>query len=338
MNKLTHEQQFKQQQKQELFLKLTNENLLLYVLNENNKLITKKKVESVLKMYNVDYVVRDLSIFRMAMVHKSYLKRDFKNDKTIRLLMTKDKIGSENTLNKDIEPIALDKVKKALPLQTNSYERLEFLGDSVIRLIFSDYLYSRYENQNEGFLTRLRTKLENGESLAEITSKLELNEYAIIGRYYEVQNARVDNHHILEDIMESFVGALYEDGGYEICKEFFINLIEKELDIAQFLHIETNYKDTLLQYHHKLKWTDPIYGMIEQIGTEKKIFKMYVKDNNGIIKAYGYGSSKKKGEQEAARNALIIYGVLKEQESDNESEYEMEGSESEEYEYVTSDT
>lgn len=320
-----------QQIKQELFSKLTNDQLLLYVLNENNKLITKKKVEAVLNYYDVQYSISNLGIFQTAMVHESYLKRDFKNDKTIRLLMTKDKPndqdnnyerGREVTLNKDIEQIPSSKIKKTMPLQTDSYERLEFLGDSVVRLILTDYLYGRYEDQYEGFLTRLRTKLENGETLAKITSKLGLNEYAIIGRYYETQNARIDNYHILEDLMESFMGALYKDGGYDVCKVFFVNLIEKELDIAQFLHIETNYKDTLLQYHHKLKWSDPEYGLLEQAGTEKRIFKMFVKDGNNKIAGVGFGSSKKKGEQEAAKKALISYGVVKEEESDDESEYD----------------
>ena len=254
----THEQQIKQ----DLFAKLTNDDLLLYVLNENNKPITKDVIHNILKRYNVNYNIKNINLFQIALIHESYLKRDFKNDKSIRLYMTKDKIAEstgqiQSTLNKDIEPIPKNKIKKTMELQTESYERLEFLGDSVIRLILTDYLYERYKDQYEGFLTRLRTKLENGESLSEITKTIGLNEYVIIGRYYETQNARTENHHILEDLMESFMGALYKDSGLDVCREFFINLIEKEIDIAQLLYVETNYKDTLLQYHHRMNWTDP---------------------------------------------------------------------------------
>ena len=333
-----------QQIKQDLFSKLSNDQLLMYVLNENNKLITKKNIENILLKYGIQYQVKDIEIFQTAMVHESYIKRDYKIDKTLRLLMTKDKLNSDQlhtshlhdvTLNKEIEPIPHNMIKKTIPLFDKSYQRLEYLGDSVIRLIFAAYLYKRYADQYEGFLTRLRTKLENGEKLAEISLKIGLNEHMIIGRYYEVQNARLENHHILEDLLEAFIGALFKDGhhgdddfdgNYDICNQFFVSLIESELDIAELLHTETNYKDTLLQYHHKIKWGDPEYGMIEQSGTEKRIFKMFVKDGYNNISGIGYGSSKKKGEQEAAKNALIKYGEIKEESDDEELYYEYDES------------
>jgi dsRNA-specific ribonuclease len=313
-----------QQIKQDLYNKFTNDDLLLYVLNDSNKLITQIDVEKLLFKYGVKYKVNE-----------SYIKRDFKNDKSIRLALTKDKSIEvqdktnkqifvtmiQPNLNPDITPLRKDKIKKTLELETQSYERLEFLGDSVIRLILTDYLYERYQDQYEGFLTRLRTKLENGETMAEITKKIGLNQYMIIGRYFEQQNARLENQHMLEDLLEAFIGALYKDSNLDICRQFIINLVEKEIDIAQLLYVETNYKDTLLQHHHKMGWTDPEYNLVEQIGMEKRIFKMCVKDNDGKITGIGSGSSKKKGEQEAAKNALISYGVINENESDDEYDY-----------------
>ena len=330
---LTPEQQIKQ----DLYNRFTNDDLLLYVLNDNNKLIRQEDIEKLLLKYDVKYKVKDINLFRMALVHESYIKRDFKNDKSIRLALTKDKpieVPDKNNkqifitmiqpnLNPDITPLPKDKIKKTLELETQSYERLEFLGDSVIRLILTDYLYERYQDQFEGFLTRLRTKLENGETMAEITKKIGLNKFMIIGRYYEQQNARLENQHILEDLLEAFIGALYKDSDLDTCRNFFINLVEKEIDIAQLLYIETNHKDTLLQYHHKMGWTDPEYNLVEQIGTEKRIFKMCVKDNDGNNIGFGCGSSKKKGEQEAAKNALIKYGVINENDSEDEYEYEF---------------
>jgi ribonuclease-3 len=329
---LTNEQQIKQ----DLYNQFTNDDLLLYVLNENNKLIEIKDIEKILLKYDVKYKVKNITLFKTALIHESYIKRDFKNDKSIRLALTKDKLIEnfdknnkqfyttiQSNLNSDITPLPKDKIKNVLDLETISYERLEFLGDSVIRLILTDYLYERYKDQQEGFLTRLRTKLENGETMAEITKKIGLNNFVVIGRYYEQQNARTENQHILEDLLEAFIGALYKDSNINTCYTFFINLIEKEIDIAQLLYIETNHKDTLLQYHHKMNWTDPEYNLIEQFGTEKRIFKMCVKDNDGNNIGFGFGSSKKKGEQEAAKNALIKYGVINENDSDDEYEYNI---------------
>ena len=74
-------------------------------------------------------------------------------------------------------------------------------------------------------------KLENGEIMAEITKKIGLNKFMIIGRYYEQQNARLENQHILEDLLEAFMGALYKDSDLEVCRNFFINLVEKEIII-----------------------------------------------------------------------------------------------------------
>jgi dsRNA-specific ribonuclease len=225
------------------------------------------------------------------------------------------------TLNKDITKISPKKIPSAFKLQDESYERLEILGDSVIRLILTGYLFARFKNENEGFITRLRTKMENGEVLAVLSKKIKINEYAIIARFYELQNSRHENIHILEDIMEAFMGALFLEAGYEICNDFFVNLIEHEMDISQLLYNETNHKDTLLQYHHVHKWCDPEYGMLEQFGTEKKMFKMFVNGNDNNIAGIGIGTSKKKGEQDAALKALIKYGAIKENDDDTDEEY-----------------
>lgn len=319
--------------REELYNDLSYEELSHYIINENNKKITKKIIENILNNYDVKYKVQNIDIFQLAMIHTSYLKDDIKNNKTLRLILTKDKnptannniVSNENrhliTLNKDIVKIDPAKISKSFKLQDKSYERLELLGDSVIRLILTEYLLTRFEDKNEGFLTRLRTKMENGEILAMLSRKIKLNEYAIIARFYELQNSRQENIHILEDVMEAFMGALHMEAGYSVCKIFFVNLIQKEIDITELLGAETNYKDVLLQYHHVQKWCDPEYGMVEQFGTEKKMFKMFVNGNNNNIAGFGIGTSKKKGEQDAAKNALISYGAIKEHNDDTDEEY-----------------
>jgi dsRNA-specific ribonuclease len=285
-----------------------------YILNEKNILITKEYIESVMKKYSVDCTITDLSIFQTAMTHPSYLIRDdnyYKNTK-----------AKKNSI--DMDPIA--DASTAIPLQKRSYERLEFLGDSVIHLILAHYFYARYENENEGFMTRLRTKIENGETLSQLSIAIGLNKYVLISRYIEKNGGRENNTSILEDSFEAFMGALYLTIGFDKCRAFLFNIMEEEVDFAKVLHTETNYKDMLLQYFHQRKWKDPIYGVLDVSGPEnKKNFTMYVKCqktsndlSGGDVIASSVGTSKQAASQAVARQSLIHFGVLKEEDSDDE--------------------
>ncbi len=301
-------------------INIKDEDLYLYVLNEHNKLITKQHIEKILKKYGVSHKVKNLNRYQQAMTHSSYIERDLKNDRIIKIIK-----------EKNIQPI--DNPKNAIPLQKESYERLEFLGDSIIHCILADYLFNRYEEEQEGFMTRLRTKIENGETLSELANLLGFHEYAIIARNIEQGGGREKNINIFEDCFEAFIGALYLESDFDTCKKFLITLIQKEVDISQLLYKETNFKDLLLQYYHKMKWEDPEYGLEETIGPDengKKIFKMYVMgytkdEDNDIIWTKigrGSGSSKKKGEQDSAKQALLYYDAINENSDDESDEYE----------------
>ncbi len=301
-------------------INIRDEDLYLYVLNEKNKLISKQHIEKILKQYGIVHKVKNLDRFRQAMTHSSYVERDLKNDRIVKIIK-----------EKNLQPI--DDPKTAIPLQKESYERLEFLGDSIIHCILAEYLFNRYEDEQEGFMTRLRTKIENGETLSELANLLGFHEYAIIARNIEQGGGREKNINIFEDCYEAFIGALYLETDFDTCKKFIVSMIQKEVDISQLLYKETNFKDLLLQYYHKMKWEDPEYGLEETIGPDengKKIFKMYVKgytkdDDDEIIWTKigrGSGSSKKKGEQEAARQALLYYDVINENSDDEDDEYE----------------
>ncbi len=288
----------------------TNEQLMMYVLNENNKPITKKFLESIMKRYNISHKIQNIERFQIAMTHTSYLERDLKNDRLVKLVK-----------EKDLVPIPKSEINNAMKLKNVSYERLEFLGDSVIHLALADYLHDRYPDEQEGFMTRLRTKIESGPTLAHLSKVLGLHEYVIIARNIEQIGGREKNTHILEDAFEAFIGSLYLESSFEICKKLLINLIEDQVDMSTLIHVETNHKDTLLQWYHKWKWADPEYGSKGFIERDnKKIFKMYVKgfiqtergENEWVIIGEGEGTSKKKGEQEAARNALFKLGIIKE--------------------------
>ena len=283
----------------------------LYILNEKNKYITKDFINKLLMRYKINYKIKDLALFQRALTHESYVMRDLKNDKIVKLIK-----------EKSLEPIDQAYLPKTIPLQEESYERLEFLGDSLIHMVLADYLYNRYQDRDEGFLTKLRTKIENGQTLSNLARIMQLHEYVLLAKNIEDIGGRHSNDHIFEDTFESLLGALFKDSNkdYPMCERFIINVIEEHIDIAQLIYKETNYKDLLLQHHHKMKFPDPEYGQVGIIEkNNKKLFHMYVKGPTSAVAGDAIASSKRKAEQGAAQKALIKYGVLNE-DSDDETE------------------
>jgi dsRNA-specific ribonuclease len=282
--------------------KINEDDEILYILNENNKLIPPEFISSIINEYTgfKPKKIPYMELFQRAMVHRSYLIRDpnYENKKQV-----------EREREKDLEMKPIEHPELAVQLQPLSYERLEFLGDSVIHNVLADYLYHRYDEEDEGFMTKLRTRIENKEYLASLGKKVGLSEYVLISRRMDAHDARNKNPSIIEDSFEAFIGAMYENFGFEICKKFLFSLIEKEVDFVDILNTEINHKDRLLRYYHENKWRDPKYEMIENDGTDK-MFSMYVTDKDGKPFAFGVGLSKKKGEQMAAKNALIKLGII----------------------------
>ena len=303
-----------------------------FILNEKNKKITKKFIQAKLKEYDINHTVSNLETFQFAVTHRSYIVRDpqYINDNIE---------NYQYMIDGEVEPCPTP--NKAVPLQNGTYERLEFLGDSVIHIVLAEYLFDRYPNEYEGFMTRLRTKIENGQQLAKLCQQMGLDEYVLISRQVEMKGGRTKNIHILEDAFEAFVAALFLDSNrnFDLCKKFIVNFIEKEIDFANLLHIETNHKDSLLRYHHKMRWPDPVYSILGTYGPDHdKIFKMFVRDRNGKMFAIGQGNSKKAGEQDSAKQALIKYGEIEDPEHyEDESDAESDGSNLSEYSIIDSD-
>lgn len=294
---------------------------LEYILNEKNKYITKDYIKSVLKKNgNLDIEINHLEYFQRAMIHLSYLERNEK-------FYANNKTKAYQIQSTDIEPIDPEDIPNTIPLQDESYERLEFLGDAVLHNILAEYLFKRYDREDEGFMTKLRTKIENGDTLAILSEKIGLGSYIVISRYVELNGGRVNNRNILEDAFEAFIGALYLDAGYDVCRRFVNELIEKEIDLAQMLYTVTNFKEKVLQFFHLKKWQDPVYGTLDISGHENaKQFTMYIKckrtaQDEGEIVGIATASSKKDGEQMAAKNCLIHFGVYKDKD-EYEEEYE----------------
>jgi len=313
-------------------------NLINYILNEKNRVITKEYIRNTLSNYGIEYKVNDIKLFQIAMTHTSYIKKDYTNSKNFKSIFMGINLIGGDMLN----PISKEQIEFAVQLGIVSYERLEFLGDSILRQVISDYLFIRYKEMQEGNLTKLRSQIENSSSFAEMTRRIGLQKYVLLSRNQEVIKARDKNDKIQCDIFEAFVAAIYldkmgisyEDIGkdselvqklrseaYQVCFDFVIALIEDEIDLTELLETDTNYKDKLLQYYHECNWGDPKYNTMDILYDNsklgKKYFKMYVRDLDGNIIGIGTGSSKQKGEKIAAKKALQHLNVIP---NDNEDE------------------
>jgi ribonuclease-3 len=188
-----------------------------------------------------------------------------------------------------------------------SYERLEFLGDSVLNLIIAKFIFNKYMDKEEGFLTRIRTKLVNGKTLAFLANKIKLNKFLILSKNIEHIGGR-NNDRILEDVFEAFLCSLFKDLGYDYVEFFVINLINEHINFEE-IEKDNNYKDILLRYCQQNFNTTPSYKLVEtqnKQNTKKFTTVVIIKD---IEYESGVGKTKKLAEQEASKQTLIHFEV-----------------------------
>jgi ribonuclease-3 len=283
---------------------LGEEEIIQIPYNINNVLVTEEDIIKLLERFNVKLdKVNDIEKFREAFTHTSYCKKAIFTDAILN--DAKKELGNPSTL---------------LELREKSYQRTEYFGDRVLKLIVSMYLFYRYPNENEGFMTRLQTKLEDKTNLAIMSKEIGLGKYFIISKHIESMNGR-NVERIHEDVFEAFIGALFLSNGFEVCCLLIVNLLETLIDYSEKLYCDNNYKDILLRHHHTQEWTHPKYDIIYFEGpAHKRKYIVGVQKHNASdtdLKrdkyiGYGIGNSHKEGAQQSAKMALIIYGVLNE--------------------------
>jgi ribonuclease-3 len=187
-------------------------------------------------------------------------------------------------------------------------ERLEFLGDAVLELIVTEYLYKKYPEKNEGELTNWRAALVNAKILGELAKDLGFNDFLLLSKGEEKETGKA-RLYILANTFEALIGAIYLDQGYEVAKNFVEkNLIEKKLpeiiEKGLFKDPKTRFQE---EAQERVKIT-PTYKVLEEWGPDHaKHFIVGVFLGNELI-AKGEGSSKQEAEEEAAKNALKIKG------------------------------
>lgn len=188
----------------------------------------------------------------------------------------------------------------------SSNERLEFLGDSVLSIVVSDYIYKHYPNMPEGELTKLRASLVCEKSLCAFSRELELGSYLMLGKGEDKGGGR-DRDSILADAFEAVLAAIYLDGGMEPARRHVMNFVLRELKHTDD-EVFKDYKTALQEIIQRNPEESVTYILIDESGPDHdKSFTVEVRLNSNVI-GKGTGKNKKRAEQMAAKEALMLMG------------------------------
>ncbi len=231
----------------------------------------KKRIKNLEKRLNIK--IQDSDLFLRALTHRSY-------------------VGEE-------------------PRLQVSNERLEFLGDAVLGLVVAEFLFRNFPDEEEGFLTKIRSRFVYKDALAEASERIKLEDL-LFYKHKFIGNSAEGKKTVIADALEAVIGAIYLDGGLEVARHFiFREIIKPNLESGKF-RIDKNYKGRLLELTHSLKLTTPVYKVVAEEGPEHdKLFTIEVLLNDEVY-GRGSGKSKKSAEQEAAKAALEKLNELSE--------------------------
>mgnify|MGYP001028931004 FL=1 len=189
-------------------------------------------------------------------------------------------------------------------LQSN--ERLEFLGDSVLSIVVSEYLYKHFSHMPEGELTKFRASLVCEKSLHKQALKLNLGEYLMLGKGEELTGGR-QRPSILADAVEAVIAAIYLDSNLEQARKFILGMLHDDM-VPEKLEEAKDYKTILQEIIQQNREEKITYCLVEETGPDHdKRFTVEVRLNSNVI-GTGTGRSKKDAEQAAAREALALMG------------------------------
>ena len=185
-------------------------------------------------------------------------------------------------------------------------ERLEFLGDAVLELVVTEYLYNKYKNP-EGELTSWRAALVNSKMLSRVAQELDFNNFILLSKGEAKDTGRA-RQYILANAMEALIGAMYLDRGYKITGQFIIENIVKELARVFEKKLFRDPKSTFQEQSQDKVGITPTYEVIEESGPDhdrRFVVGIYLGEE---LVAQGEGSSKQEAQEEAAQNALEVKG------------------------------
>lgn len=220
----------------------------------------------------IGYKFRDESLIKKALIHRSF--------------------GNENWEFKNI-----------------NNEKLELLGDAVLDLIVTEYLYKNFEIATEGELAKLKSMIVSEPVLASISSEIQLGNYLMLSKGEELTGGR-ERESILGDVFEAVLGAIYLDSDLATAKNVALKYLVYKIE-----HINENdelidYKTILQEYSQRVYKIIPIYEVVNEIGPDhKKSFEIAVSIDNGKTIGKGIGKNKKQAEQLAAREACKVLEI-----------------------------
>ncbi len=184
-------------------------------------------------------------------------------------------------------------------------ERLEFLGDAVLELVITDYIYQKYPKKSEGDLTNWRAALVNSKMLAKIAQNLDLNGFLLLSRG-ETKETGKARQYILANTMEALIGALYLDQGYEACQKFIQKYLTKELPHIIEAGLYKDAKSLFQEQSQERVGITPTYQVLKEWGPDHaRHFVIGVFLNKELV-AEGEGSSKQEAEEAAAKKGLEV--------------------------------
>lgn len=220
--------------------------------NPNNTLVSKQIIEGILNYYgNIGdngepLVICNLEHYQQAFVHESYYQ------------------SVQNALKGDLDGCKFSYIPK------ESSERLEYLGDHILKAIMGRYLFTRFEGEREGFLTKLKIKIEKCSMLHKIGVTLGFKKYLLLS--LQVENQTIldmdrgrNTPSYYEDAFEAFIGSIlldFSDKGYVYADRFVRNVIENVIDFAELVSKNDNFKDSLQRYYQSNKWNTPVYTSV----------------------------------------------------------------------------
>ena len=280
------------------------------VANDSNFLINKEQVHEILAQGGIYDEIKNIKLFQKAFVHESYKSgNDFEKEMKF--------YGNLNGLCFKENP-------KILPLQPESSEKFEFVGDGHIQSIVGRYLWIRFPDEDQGFYTKKRSKIVKTEGLYKLASALKFDKYLIISKHVEIIRNGRKNPKLLEDAFEAFIASIFEEFtnqenvgvAYQKVNDFIVNLLHKFIDWTDIIYEEDNYKDILMKFFQKrFDGVFPKYDKVREennvnnIGQTNRKFTIHIRDPSNNIIGRGDAKTIKEAQQNAAKNALEYFGI-----------------------------
>lgn len=179
-------------------------------------------------------------------------------------------------------------------------ERLEYLGDAVLDAIVADYLYKRFPEGDEGFMTKLRARIVKRKTLNQVAVGLEIPDLI-----NQVGSPGNKSKHLYGNALEALIGAIYIDRGYKAAKRFFIRrIMQKHIDLVQLVEKDPDYKSRVIEWAQKNRVEIVFESLVEHTEGQKSPAFFSTISLEGQAIGTGRGGSKKEAEQQAAKKAL----------------------------------